>query len=568
MTKLLTPNFKTYLARQFVKSFVGRDNGFVSESLSRYVNDLYVLPNYVEDLYITLDNTNYETVDVGYFYVFAGVPTAWSTTVPPTPVSSIQGYHYDVYNNMKFGKRVTASDISYMISRYDWVANTVYAKYDHTDPLLDKKNFYVLVEEGDTYYVFKCLDNNNGSPSTHKPSAYEYLMSKSSLVNVSTAVSPDNYYYKTSDDYIWMYMYSIPRLSFEKFQTVDYIPLPRYTTELPPPIGGLESIIVTAPGAYHITHNTGTISRAKVSGDNLVYWLSLETGADMFNYPNFYTDSAIYITDGTGAGQLRKIVSSIIVGAERQIIIESPFTVELDSTSKFEIAPAVTITGDGSGAIARSVINSADQLQQIELISTGIGYSEATVTITGNCGYYNTTGGFVTTQTLGTATAIIAPPHGHGRDLINELYADKVCISVDFIEDQHPILPYAEYGLLLDPLFKTIQVTSSSTTISGFQIGEIALQKETAAFGIVSSIDTTTGTITLVNVRGSFSSSYNIVGYTTSTIITPTVINNDTNTFTIDELVDNSGEVLLIKNDALTSRDTAQTERIKLLVDF
>lgn len=69
---------------------------------------------------------------------------------------------------------------------------------------LEDSNFYVVTDD---YNVYKCLDNNNNSRSTYKPTG--------------TQLDP----IKTLDGYIWKFMYNIPINLRNKFYTDDYIPV-------------------------------------------------------------------------------------------------------------------------------------------------------------------------------------------------------------------------------------------------------------------------------------------------------------------------------------------------------
>ena len=64
--------------------------------------------------------------------------------------------------------------------------------------------FYVVTDE---YNVYKCLDNNNNSRSTVKPTG--------------TQLDP----FETADGYIWKFMYNIPINLRNKFYTDEYIPV-------------------------------------------------------------------------------------------------------------------------------------------------------------------------------------------------------------------------------------------------------------------------------------------------------------------------------------------------------
>ena len=64
--------------------------------------------------------------------------------------------------------------------------------------------FYVVTDERN---VYKCIESN-GKPSTIKPTGKSY-----------------NYYTKTSDGYVWKYMYSISEDDMNKFALPDWMPI-------------------------------------------------------------------------------------------------------------------------------------------------------------------------------------------------------------------------------------------------------------------------------------------------------------------------------------------------------
>ena len=139
-------------------------------------------------------------------YLFIGKNTAFpNDNAPPTPVNSTANVEYTPWRDMYAAKRITTSDVTHAIPRYDWTAGTVYDKYDDQDTnLLESDDFYVVTED---YNVYKVLNNAGGTASTTKPSG------------VST--SP----FTTADGYIWKYMYSVSTAKALKFLTNEYIPV-------------------------------------------------------------------------------------------------------------------------------------------------------------------------------------------------------------------------------------------------------------------------------------------------------------------------------------------------------
>ena len=92
---------------------------------------------------------------------------------------------------------------------------------------LSTSKFYCMTSD---YHVYKCLDNNGGSPSTVKP----YATSFKTL--------------NTSDGYIWKYMYTVPVSSRNKFMTIYDIPVTTAIRNQYYAKGSINSTIVTSYG--------------------------------------------------------------------------------------------------------------------------------------------------------------------------------------------------------------------------------------------------------------------------------------------------------------------------------
>jgi len=87
--------------------------------------------------------------------------------------------------------------------------------------------FYVVTDE---YNVYKCLDNNNGALSKIKPSG--------------TQLDP----IKTSEGYIWKFMYNIPINLRNKFYTDEYIPVVSALTNHFYSNGTIDNVYITNRG--------------------------------------------------------------------------------------------------------------------------------------------------------------------------------------------------------------------------------------------------------------------------------------------------------------------------------
>ena len=542
--KLITQNFKTHAARQFVESF--------NES----ANTIY---------YVTGHKSTPFTND----------------SVPPEPENTLNYTHYELYDDMLFGKHVTPADVKHMVRNIPWVSGTVYDMYDDLAADLETKNFYVSSLESGSYHVFKCLNNNNGGTSTDQP--------------LFSEIDVEDEIYQTTDNYQWKYMYSITTTQYSKFATSDYIPFIENTDVTDAAVSGsINTVIVTNPGGQYNSYASGTVKESAVGGVTLLYSLNGEkftdflitvpdiTGfieekvtslnangktasgvivaryaanntfrvtstmrnfvagrtivgttsttsqtissatritAELSSNTDFYKNNSFYIRSGTGAGQLRTITEYIVTGEERRVLLNSGLSVYPDSTSIFEIGPRVIISGDGQSANAVVTIDpAANSIAEIEIINSGTNYTHADIQIIANTGLLDTTTGLAINSTSAQARAIISPPGGHGSNVINELYANKVGIGMSFANTESGTISvendFRKISILKDPLFANVQITLADTyTASSFTAGETILQANSGATGVVVNRDA--AVVRLSNVRGFFVSGNSTVNYVT-----------------------------------------------------
>lgn len=421
MTKLVTEYFKTHAARQLIES--------VNES----------------------SNSTY--------YMFAAKSDPFTDDQnPPSPNTSYNGTHYDLYDELLFGKRLGSSDVAHMIRRVDWTSGNTYVAYSPDNANLHNENFYVVSQEGTDYHIFKCLDNNGNTAANDQP--------------LFSETAADDEYYATNDGYQWKYMYKINETNWNKFATNNYAPIIVDANVTSNAVSGaLEVIRIENGGGGYNAYANGTIKEAAVSGNSLLFALQ-STSSTLSANTDFYKNSQIYITSGTGAGQVRTISEYIVTGNERRVLVTSAFSVLPDTTSAFDIGPGVTISGDGTGCVAHATINTtANSIQSFSIINRGQGYSWANVTLSSNTG-----GGSVMTANI---TPIISPEGGHGSDIINELFAKRVCFSGMFSNSESNTIPtsndYRKIGILKDPKFANLEITLTTSDAGSFIDGETVI---------------------------------------------------------------------------------------------
>ena len=305
-----------------------------------------------------------------------------------------------------------------------------------------------------------------------------------------------------------------------------------------------------------------------------IFTVQKDTISSLSSKNGFYTGSAIYIRNGTGAGQLRRIVSYDIIGNDRVATLESGFTGDLDNTSQFEIAPSVIVSGDGTGATAICHINSAtNSVRAVEMVSRGSGYTFADVSLVGTSGVVDLATSQIISPTPAVLRAIISPKGGHGFDIFTDLFTHVVCISKKFIREEHPFTnEYNKICILANPSFSNTSNISTfddrllaNTSVlfgTNFNIGETVTQSNTNFTAIVHEISG--ANVYFSGVRGDFSLDLDktLIGETSGTVV-------QLNGLTQPNRIKTSGQILYIEDlNSPINRSSIQSETIKIVIEY
>lgn len=377
-------------------------------------------------------------------YVFAGKPIPnINDSIIDSPTNSNED-RVAVYRDMIFGKKITKQDIKNMIPRYDWALNTVYVRYDDSDPDLQQKKFFVVVRESDLWHVFICIDNANNSPSQVPPTFSD--------------TSPEDTFYQTSDGYQWKYLYTIQKSDFDKFATGNFIPvIPNLEVAAAAVPGAINLIYVKNGGGLYNNYISGQFNATdiKINGNTTRYRISDKAATQN----GFYSNCMIVISDGTGKGQYKNIVQYTVAGNSKEIIISSPFEIIPDQSSRYEISPRIILSGNGSERItcaARALINaySSNSIYGVEIVERGEGYTFATANVAINNNIV---------PSIDATFKVIVPPHGgHGYDINQELGAYRIGISTMFANSENGSITtsndFRRIGLLYNPLYSKINI--------------------------------------------------------------------------------------------------------------
>ena len=226
--------------------------------------------------------------------------------------------------------------------------------------------------------------------------------------------------------------------------------------------------------------------------------------------------------------------------------------------SGYATAPAVTITGDGTGATANSTIT-ANVVTAVTITAAGTGYTRATVSFASGAA---------------AATAIISPKGGHGSDAVEELGGKFIMLNVRLDGNESNTFSTAnefrQVGIVRDPYLygtTTRAVASSFRQSFKYQLSSISgtfTVDETITSGsnTASLIEFTTPSIfTTLPLNLPFANTTTVTGGTSGATGTIAAI-------TTPGLQPYTGDLLYVENRVPIARADDQIEDVKLVIQF
>ena len=502
MPAIVTNKFRIHNAKQFVEAF-----DEISATSGDAVTDAAGLLN-------------------THMYLFIGKVTPWADdTNPPSPTDSVSNTVYGHWRDMIAAKKITSTDVSHVVPRYNWTSGSNYFAYSHANNALFDQQFYVMTDD---YNVYKCLANNNaGGTSTTKPSG------------TGTAIV------ETNDGYKWKFMYQISAARALKFVTPSYMPTQRvrkandaianttdssfqYDVEIAANTSGngaVEVCHVTAGGSGYKFESgtvqaghTETTTTAKISGT------SYSSDDELVGYDIYFT------SESGSSGVTGKGGTITDYDGTTKVVTWSPALAgpsTPDDGDGYYVGPKVAITGDGHGANVRATNASAGVIGSIIVVAGGNNYGNAVATVTPS-------------GSGGTVAPIVGPRGGHGDDAVEELGGFFVMVNsrLEYGESGNFTTnnDFRKIGLLAQPLYangdvatattadQCVTVTVQSWNSTAFAEDEVVTGSQSGATGRVVDfksnttlrmVDITTGTSTTAgfdSIAGSFRTNETITG--------------------------------------------------------
>ena len=443
-------------------------------------------------------------------------------TAPTTPGDSVLN-EFKNFDDLLAAKKITSSDVSFVVPRRNWTTGTTYDIYRHdyeefvtgststrvtsnsgATTLFDS-TFYVVTTDRN---VYKCLDNDGNTASTVEPTG------------TSTSVIT------TGDGYKWKYMYTLSASQQANFLSTDFMGVATNSTVSSAAVDGALDIvkIKTAGSSYTVSGGgtSGTITAVPIRGD------------------------------GTGG------ICSVTI------------------TSGAVTAVAVTTRGSG---YTSGYIRNADIIAATNAGGAGSG-AELDVIIPPKGGH-----GFNAVEELG-GFFVMLNTSLEGTESTNsgDFTAANDFRKIVLIKDPKNAAGSAASAATLRGTY-AIRINSSPTP-GTFTADEEINQASTGAVGKVVEWDATNRILYYVQTRHNdagadangnvtaFSGTNVITGQSSSATGTPeattSTVNNVsfTSGYSAPELKHDTGEILYVENRTKITRATDQTENIKLIIEF
>ena len=396
----------------------------------------------------------------------------------------------------------SAADCSFVVPRYNWSSGAIYNAYDDDFASIPTNTYYVLTEDNQVYICLQQSKNAGGTAqaSTVKPTG-------------TTTKA-----FKTSDGYVWKYMFTLTASRANKFLSANFLPV--------------EKILDSA----NVNTLTGTttlsaleILQAKVQ-DSAVPGQIINV--QMTNGGTGYTSTPSVTIVGNGANAAA--TATVSGGAVTKIDLDSRADSGLTFGQGFTFASAIISGGGGNGAAARVILGPDSGIgsdPRNELLSSSIMFNTKPSGIEDS--------NFVVNQDFRQVMLIRDP---------------KVVIDSALTAASGKALNF-------------LQVTSVSDA-AAFNLDTIITGGTSTAKAHINEIDSDRVFIhqSEETLFKPFQEGEAISGGGNSANLVAVGVDADSDAFTRDDVLNTSGEILYIENRAPVVRASNQTEDIKIVV--
>lgn len=297
------------------------------------------------------------------YHSFIGKVDNWGVG-ESVQVAETDAYNTKVRENALVIKKILSSDVSLAATRYNWVSGTVYTEWDGTRPM-EGQPYYVLTSG---LNVYKCLSNNLGVVSTQEPSGKQFGV------------------FRTTDGYLWKYMFTIPNYKYTKFADFEFIPVQNANSNKFYNNGSVEYVNVVDGGSgYSSTLSTQIVVTGTTNGSGASAQIVVNSSGQITGFTNIiggsnYTNGGVVTfgaTSGIGASLTPQFTAGVLTS----------FNI-LDGGVSYSNGETITITV--GGAILIPTLSSTGSIKGVTIVNEGSGYTSTPVlTVTSSTGFGN-----------------------------------------------------------------------------------------------------------------------------------------------------------------------------------
>ena len=249
------------------------------------------------------------------YYVGVGRSEQWDSS--DTVVSPSNSYREERNFRLAMQSVKQVADVSYVIPRYNWTSGTIYQGWDDNLSGTPSNAYYVLTEDNQIYV---CLQQGRTAAGTTVTSTVK---------PTGTGTKP----FRTSDGYVWKYMYSLSGERTSKYLSGNFIPVQFITDSSGSPAlntvevlqaqvqeaasaGQLLGVRVTTGGTGYTSaptvtvqgNGTGASATAFVAGGAVVK-IELDSSTDSgMTMGHSYDYASISFTGGGGTGANARVI--------------------------------------------------------------------------------------------------------------------------------------------------------------------------------------------------------------------------------------------------------------------
>ena len=431
------------------------------------------------------------------YYVGVGRSEQWdSSDTVVDPTNSLRSER-NLRLAMQSVKKV--ADVSYVITRYNWSSGTTYNSWDDDLSGVPSNAYYVLTEDNQVYICLQTGKNSSGTAvaSTVKPTG--------------SSTKP----FKTSDGYIWKFMYGVSGANSSKFASANFTPVQFITDSSGD--ASLNSIEV----------QQATVQEAASKGQILN--VQVTTGG------TGYTSAPTIAFRGNGSGAAA--TAFVSGGAVVKIEMDSSSDSGIAMGHSYDFADVVLTGGGGSGCTTRPIIGP----------DSGLGYNPIN-------------------DLRSSSLMFNVKPEGaeNGDWIVNDQDYRQVALikgpnktntaDSDFTATTGRVLRYLQVTSNADAA-----TFSRDVTITGSNSGAKALIDDIDSDKIYAHQSEATG-------FASFNEGEPITGGGSTATLLSAGSDADSDAFYDDDVNRFSGDILYIENRAAVARTADQTEDIKVII--